>query len=67
MILAFGANAKLLNFTEKLKTASGTCRINMVTWSFLPFAVNVILNLCINGKSFPGNLQVTWVIYAGQM
>ena len=36
---------KLLKFTEKLKTASDKIRINMVTWSFLPFAVNVILNL----------------------
>ena len=45
IILTFHANAKLLNFTEKLKTASGKCRISMRTWSFLPFAVNVILNL----------------------
>ena len=39
-------NARLLNFTEKLKTASGKYLygVNMVTWSFLPFAVNVILN-----------------------
>ena len=34
---------ELLNFTEKLKTASIKYRVNMVTWSFLPFAVNVIL------------------------
>ena len=45
IILTFDAIAKLLNFTEKLKTASGKYRINMVTWSFLPFALNVILNL----------------------
>ena len=47
LILAFDASAKLSNFTEKLKTASGKWRINMVTWSFLPFAVNVTLNLSI--------------------
>ena len=46
-ILAFGANAKLLNFAYKMKTASHKCGINMVTWSFLPFAVSVILNLSI--------------------
>ena len=35
---------KTTQFTEKLKTARGTWRINMVTWSFLPFSgVNVIL------------------------
>ena len=34
IILTFDANAKLLNFTEKLKTGSGKNRINMVTWSF---------------------------------
>ena len=34
---AFDANAKLLNFTEKLKTASGKYRVNMVTKSSLPF------------------------------
>lgn len=47
--LTFDANTKLLNFTEKLKTASGKCRINVVTWSSLPFAVSisVILNLSI--------------------
>lgn len=47
--LTFDANTKLLNFTEKLKTASGKCRINVVTWSSLPFAVSisVILNLPI--------------------
>ena len=50
IILAFDANAQLLNFTEKLKTASGKCRINMVTWSFLSFAVNVILNLSNDSK-----------------
>ena len=44
IILTFGANAKLLNFTEKLKTASDKCRMNIVAWSSLPFAVNVILN-----------------------
>ena len=43
----FDANAKLLNFTEKLKTASGKYRVNVVTWSFLPFGVNVFLNLSI--------------------
>ena len=35
--MAFNAKAKLLNFTEKLKTASGNYRINVVTWSCLPF------------------------------
>ena len=39
IILAFDANAKLLNFSEKLKTASGKYCVNMVTRSFLPFAV----------------------------
>ena len=39
------ANAKLLKFSEELKTANGKCRINMVTWSSLPFAVIVVLNL----------------------
>ena len=37
--LTFDANTKLLNFTEKLKTTCGNCRVNMVTWSFQPFAV----------------------------
>ena len=37
--VAFDANAKLLNFTEKVKTARGKCRVNTVTWSFPPFAV----------------------------
>ena len=48
MRMAFDANAKLLNFNEKLKTVSGKCVVNVVTWSFLPFAVcvNVVLNLC---------------------
>ena len=46
IILAFDANAKLLDLTEKLKTASDKYRINMVTWPrYLTFAVNVILNL----------------------
>ena len=31
IILTFDAIAKLLSFTEKLKTVSGKCRINMVT------------------------------------
>ena len=31
-------------FTEKLKTVSGKYRVAMVMWSFLPFAVNVIVN-----------------------
>ena len=32
----------------RMKTAGGTkLRINMVTWSFLPFAVNVILDLSV--------------------
>ena len=47
IILAFGANAKLLDLTEKLKTESGKYRINMVTWLYLTFVVNVILNLSI--------------------
>ena len=55
IILTFDANAKLLNFTEKLKTARDKCRINMVTWSFLPFAINAILKateitLCCSRK-----------------
>ena len=41
LILAFDANAKLFDLTEKLQTASGKYRINMVTWSYLTFAVNV--------------------------
>ena len=45
--MAFHVNAKLLNFTLKLKIATGKWRINMVTWSFLPFAINVILNLSV--------------------
>ena len=36
------------NFTDKMKTASCKYRINMVTLSFLQFAVNVILNLSNN-------------------
>ena len=43
--MTFHANSKLLNFTEKLKKASGKWRINMVTWSILPYAVNVTLIL----------------------
>ena len=39
IILTFDADAKLLNFTEKLKTASGKYRVNMVTRSLLPFDV----------------------------
>ena len=42
--MTFDAYAKVLNFTQKLKTASGKYTVNMITWSFLPFAVNVILN-----------------------
>ena len=38
-VLAFGANTKLLNFTEKRKNKSGKYRINMVTLSFLQFSV----------------------------
>ena len=34
-VLAFDANAKQQDLTEKLKTASGKYRISMVTWSFL--------------------------------
>ena len=45
MILVFDANTKLLSFTKKLRKDKGKCGINMVTWSFLPFVVNVILNL----------------------
>ena len=45
IILAFEAYAKLLNFTERLETAAGKYKVDMVTWSFLPFAVNIILNL----------------------
>ena len=36
------------NFTEKMKTTSGKCRINMATLSFLKYAVKVILNLSNN-------------------
>ena len=35
IILAVHADAELPSFSEKLKTASGKCRINMVTWSSL--------------------------------
>ena len=42
IILTFDVNPKVLNFTDKLKTASGKYMINMVTLS-LPFAVSVIL------------------------
>ena len=53
IILTFDTNAKLLdNFTEKRKTASGKCRINVVMWSFLPFTVSVILTLSIVGSTF---------------
>ena len=38
-ILGFHANAKLLDFAEKLKTASDKYRINIVTWSFVPFVI----------------------------
>ena len=48
IILAFDVDAKLLNFTEQMQTAIGIYGVNMVTWSFLPFAVNVILNLSNN-------------------
>ena len=34
---------------------SGKCRINKVTWSSLPFADNVILNLCIKTFKRPKN------------
>ena len=43
----FDANEKLLKFSEKLNTVSGKRRVNMVTCSFLPFAVNAILNVSI--------------------
>ena len=49
MILSFYANSKLTILTEKLETASGECRINMVMrghFYHLQFAVNIILNLC---------------------
>ena len=46
--LAFHASANLLYFTEKLKTVSGKYRVNMVKWSFLSFAVKVILYLSNN-------------------
>ena len=62
-ILAFDANAKLLNFTEKLNTARGKCRINLITWSFLPFAVlkvKVILNLSINGTMYHVSLVIPY-------
>ena len=57
IILTFDANAKLFNFTEKLKTANDKYRVNMVTCSFLPFAVNVILNLSIDGDTMLFNPQ----------
>ena len=50
------ANAKQLDYTGKLKTASGKRRINMVTWSFRPFAVKVILNLSIVDEC--GNVHI---------
>ena len=43
--LIFDANAKLINFTEKLKTAGDKYRVNIVTWSVLSFAINVIVYL----------------------
>ena len=43
IILTLDSNPKLLNFTDKLKKTSWKYRVNMVTWSLLPFAVNVIL------------------------
>ena len=53
--MTFDANAKLLNFSEKLKTASGKYRVNVVTWSFLPSAFHVyaMLNLSIVCKIRP--------------
>ena len=48
IILTVEANAELLNFTEKLKTASVKYLVNMVWCSFLLFAVNLILNLSNN-------------------
>ena len=39
IVLTFDANSNVLNFTEKLKTESGKYRVNMITWSFLPFAI----------------------------
>ena len=45
--LAFNANAKLLNFTDKLKTASGKIKVKHGHVVILPFAVNVILYLSI--------------------
>ena len=45
--MTFDASENLHNFTEKLKTASGKQRVNMVTWSLQVFAVNAILNLSI--------------------
>ena len=39
IILTFDANAKLLNFSARLKKASGKYEINMVTWLSMPFAV----------------------------
>ena len=38
-ILVFDANAKLLNFSKKLKTERVECCVNIVTWSILPFAI----------------------------
>ena len=45
IIVTFDAKGKLLNILDKLKTTSGKYRVNMVTWPFLQFAVNAILNL----------------------
>ena len=51
IILAFDADAKLIDFTEKekkkekLKTATGKNRLNLVTWSFLLFSANLVPNL----------------------
>ena len=52
--MAVDANAKQRNF-KQLKTASGKCRTNMVTWSLLPFSVNVVLNLSTNSDVTTAN------------
>ena len=52
IILTSDTKAKLLNFTEKLKTASGKCWTcvgqTLSHGHLVPFGVNVILNLSIS-------------------
>ena len=57
----FNVITKLLNFTEKLNTASSKCWVNMVTWSFLPFAIWIKSNSrSLNCPPFPVGLNISW-------